>query len=96
MTWYRKIKKQRSKNGCVNDSEKFSKDQNTFPHPVKNDIEKLTGNSCKGIAYQLEINSRFEDNFGNLSIELAILILNQLAENMKKNETLAEYFLRKA
>lgn len=69
--------------------------QNYFPHPNKSDLKKLTGNSCTGIAYQLEINSYSEDDFGNLSLEMAIFILNELAQNMKNNETLAEYFGRK-
>lgn len=96
MTWYRKIKKQKPENKCMYISEKVVRKQNYFPHPDKNALEKLTGNSCTGIAYQLEINSRSEDDFGNLSLEMAIFILNELADNMKNDETLAEYFLRKA
>ncbi len=69
--------------------------QDTFPHPTKEDFKKMNGKSCSGIAYQIEIHTYSQSDYGNLSRECAILILNALAENLKDGETLSEYFNRK-
>lgn len=69
--------------------------QNSFPHPTKETLEKLTGNGCKSIAFQIGNNSYSDDDFGNLARECAVCILKELSESMRENETLAEYFLRK-
>ena len=69
--------------------------QYTFPHPTKEDFKEMNSKSCSGIAYQIDIHTYSHNDFGNLSRECAILILNGLAENMKDGETLSEYFERK-
>lgn len=69
--------------------------RNSFPHPTEGTIEKLTGNGCKSIAFQIGNNSYSDDDFGNLARECAVCILEKLAGSMRENETLAEYFLRK-
>lgn len=71
------------------------REQNAFPHPTKNDLERLTGKGCSSIAAQIENNTYSDDDFGNHSRECAILILNEIVENMKDGETLSEYFSRK-
>ena len=71
------------------------REQHTFPHPDKNDFRQMNAKSCTGIAYQIDIHTYSDSDFGNLSREYAILILNGLAENMKDGETLSEYFKRK-
>lgn len=71
------------------------REQHIFPHPDKSDFEKMNGKSCTGIAYQIDINTYSDCDFGNFSRECASFILNGLAENMKDGETLSEYFKRK-
>lgn len=69
--------------------------QYTFPHPTKEDFKGMNSKSCSGVAYQIDIHTYSHNDFGNLSREFAILILNELSENMKDGETLSEYFERK-
>lgn len=71
------------------------REQHTFPHPNKNDFKHMNAKSCTGIAYQINIHTYSDSDFGNLSREYAILILSGLAENMKEDETLSKYFKRK-
>lgn len=71
------------------------REQQTFSPPVKSDFDRMNGKSCSGIAYQIDIHTYSDSDFGNYSRECAILILNGLAENMKEGETLSEYFKRK-
>lgn len=71
------------------------REQQTFSPPVKSDFDRMNGKSCSGIAYQIDIHTYSDSDFGNYSRECAILILNGLAENIKEGETLSEYFKRK-
>lgn len=71
------------------------REQDTFPHPSKKDFDHMNSKSCTGISYQIDIHTYSTSDYGNLSRECAILILNGLAENMKEGETLSEYFKRK-
>ena len=70
-------------------------EQDVFPHPTKEFLERYTRNSCIGIADQIKTNAFSDDDYGNYSRECAIFVLNALAENMPENESLAEYFERK-
>lgn len=71
------------------------REQQTFSHPIKSDFDRMNGKSCSGIAYQIDMHTYSDNDFGNFSRECAILILNGLAENIKEGETLSEYFKRK-
>ncbi len=75
---------------------KYKKEQHTFPHPAEENLKSWTGESCRGIAEQIKTHSASDNDFGVLSMECAILILNKLADNMKADETLEEYFQRNA
>lgn len=59
------------------------------------DFEMFDGKCCKSIAFQLENHNCADTEFGDLSRECAIFILKGLAQDMKNNENLSEYFLRK-
>lgn len=65
-----------------------------FPKPTKESLSRLTADSCRGIAYQIQINTTSDDDYGNLARECAILILNELAESMSDSETLADFLRR--
>lgn len=75
---------------------KYKKEQYTFPHPVEENLKSWTGESCRGIAEQIKTHTASDNDFGVLSMECAILILNKLAESMNADETLEEYFQRNA
>ena len=65
-----------------------------FSKPTKESLAHMTANTCRGIAYQIQINTASDDDYGNLSRECAILILNKLAESMSDSETLADFLRR--
>lgn len=71
------------------------REQNTFPHPSKSDLMKANKKTCLGIAYQIDINTYSSNDFGIVTREYAVMILNELAKNMRDGETLSEYFERK-
>lgn len=71
------------------------REQNTFPHPSKSDLMKANKKTCIGIAYQIDINTYSSNDFGIVTREYAVMILNELAKNMRDGETLSEYFERK-
>lgn len=71
------------------------REQHIFPHPDKSNFEKMNGKSCADIAYQIDMHTYSDSDFGNFSRECAILVLNGIADNMKDGETLSEYFERK-
>lgn len=75
-------------------SHKYKKEQHTFPHPVEENLKSWTGESCRGIAEQMKTHTASDNDFGVLSMECAILILNKLAESMNADETMEEYFRR--
>lgn len=70
----------------------YKKTQNIFPHPMCEDLKKLTAKSCIGIADQVETNTASNDDFGNYTREVVIVILKELANSMDSNESIAECF----
>ena len=63
------------------------REQQTFSPPVKSDFDRMNGKSCSGIAYQIDIHTYSDSDFGNYSRECAILILNGLtAENLAESK----------
>lgn len=66
-----------------------------FPKPDETDFEKMNGKSCSGIAHQIDKNTYSDNDYGNLSRDYAVLILNGIAQNMKEGETLSEFLERK-
>lgn len=66
--------------------------QNIFPHPTEKDLSKFNAKTCQGIAYQIEVNTESDNDYGNLAREVAAFILKKLAENMNEDETLEQYF----
>ncbi|MDE6593582.1 MAG: hypothetical protein K2K57_11050 [Oscillospiraceae bacterium] len=66
--------------------------QNVFMHPTEEVLKKFTRKSCLSIANQIDNNSYSDDEFGNLSRECAVVILESLAENIPENKSLADYF----
>lgn len=81
----------------LNTALKFKRvnEQNIFPHPTKETLKEISGDGCSGIAYQIETHTYSDSDYGNLSRECAVFVLNELATNMKKGESLSEYFSRK-
>ncbi len=73
---------------------KHRKDQYTFPHPTKQTLEKFYKGSCEGIANCIESCTYADSDFGNLNREWAVLVLRELADNMKEDEPLSVYFNR--
>ncbi|MFR0737873.1 MAG: hypothetical protein ACLSHR_13530 [Oscillospiraceae bacterium] len=75
-------------------SSDYKKTQNIFPHPMCEDLKKLTAKSCIGIADQVETNTASNDDFGNYTREVVIVILKELANSMSPGESLDECFRR--
>ncbi|MCH5199748.1 MAG: hypothetical protein J1F60_02220 [Oscillospiraceae bacterium] len=95
--WQKKTTDDKVLTAEINTALKFRRvnEQYVFPHPTKETLKTLSGDSCSGIAYQIETNSYSDSDYGNLSRECAVFVLNELAANMKKDESLSEYFSRK-
>ena len=70
----------------------YKKTQNIFPHPKRDDLKKLTAKGCICIADQVKTNTASNDDFGNYTREVVIVILKELANSMDPNESIAECF----
>lgn len=75
-------------------SSDYKKAQNIFPHPKREDLKKLTAKGCICIADQVETNTASNDDFGNYTREVVIVILKELASSMDPCETLEQCFER--
>lgn len=73
-------------------SSDYKKTQNIFPHPKRDDLKKLTAKGCICIADQVKTNTASNDDFGNYTREVVIVILKELANSMDPNESIAECF----
>ena len=73
-------------------SSDYKKTQNIFPHPKRDDLKKLTAKGCICIADQVKTNTASNDDFGNYTREVVIVILKELANIMDPNESIAECF----
>ena len=61
-------------------------------HPNNKSLEKFTRTCCINIAKQIETNSYSDDEYGDFSLECAVIVLRALAENMPDDVSLADYF----
>jgi hypothetical protein len=75
-------------------STNYTKTQNTFPHPQRGDLKRISAKGVDGIAYQIETNTASNDDFGNYTREVVILIFKELARSMDPCETLEQCFER--
>lgn len=75
-------------------SSDYKKTQNIFPHPKRDDLKKLTAKGCICIANQVKTNTASNDDFGNYTREVVIVILKELANSMSPGESLDECFRR--
>lgn len=75
-------------------SSDYKKAQNIFPHPMCEDLKKLTAKGCTCIADQVKTNTASNDDFGNYTREVVIVILKELANSMSPGESLDECFRR--
>lgn len=67
---------------------------NHFPRPGKKEVYNLNKKSIYGMIYNMRLNLTHYDDSVRLVLELSLLTLDSLADNMKDNETLEEYFKR--
>ena len=74
---------------------KPTSEQDAFPPPSKSDLMRTNKNTCIGIANQIDINTYSTNDYGNLTREYAVMILKELAQNMRDGENLSEYLDRK-
>ncbi len=64
----------------------------SFISPKKEDIAKFNKKSLSGVIYNLKLHADADSDWGVFTIDTAISILETLAENMKDEQTLSEYF----
>ena len=67
---------------------------NQLPRPTSADLLKLTRNGidCVANVLQSTIEVNELDDFGQLSLELVMLLLGQIASRMSPVQTLRDYF----
>ena len=70
-------------------------EQDSFPPPSKSDLMRTNKNTCIGIANQIDFNTYSTNDYGNLTRVYAVMILKELAQNMRDGENLSEYLDRK-
>ena len=68
---------------------KPTSEQDAFPPPSKSDLMRTNKNTC------IDINTYSTNDYGNLTREYAVMILKELAQNMRDGENLSEYLDRK-
>ena len=73
---------------------KYKRSQNVYEHPTADSLKKIHSAGCSGIAKQLMENTASTDDYGNLAREMAILILETLADNMNNEENILEFIMK--
>lgn len=73
---------------------KYKRSQNVYEHPTADSLKKIRSAGCSGIAKQLVENTASTDDYGNLAREMAILILETLADNMNNEENILEFIMK--
>ena len=69
-------------------------DTNQLPYPVLADLLKLSADGVDGLAYTLNnsVEISKENDYGQLALELVILLLKQISSKMSPGQTLEDYF----
>lgn len=64
----------------------------SFAPSKREDIAKFNKRTLSGVVYSMKIHAESDNEWGNFTIDRAIMILETLAENMNDKQMLKEYF----
>ena len=64
----------------------------SFAPPKREDIAKFNKKTLSGIVYSMKIRAESDSEWGDFTLDTAIMILEMLTESMKDEQTLNEYF----
>ncbi len=68
---------------------------NNFPKPLLKDLLKMNKQSVHGLDYALTHNVEAKSEYGEVTLELAHLLLNYIHDNMHGSDTIIDIIQRK-